>query len=77
MITDVKGFKIFYKYFIYGSAVLIGTFVGQLITGISDWRLDIMYVVSGILIALSMFVTWTINKYPKEFKEEFEEELGE
>ena len=71
MITTFKNRIIFYRHFIYGSALLIGTLIGTKFT-LGSWPTIGLYIASGLFIFSSLLVTWTVNKYPEEFEEEMD-----
>ena len=65
---EIYNYKIFFRHFLYGSALIIGTLIG---TGVNfDTTLSKALMVLGGLLAIKSFViSWVVNKYPKEFKE--------
>jgi len=71
MVTTFKNKIIFYRHFLYGSALLIGTLIGTKFT-LGPWLTIALYIASGLFILSSLLVTWTVNKYPEEFEEEMD-----
>ena len=71
MVTTFKNRIIFYRHFLYGSALLIGTLIGTKFT-LGAWPTIALYTASGLFILSSLLVTWTVNKYPEEFEEEMD-----
>jgi len=71
MVTTFKNKIIFYRHFLYGSALLIGTLIGTKFT-LGPWLTIVLYIASGLFILSSLLVTWTVNKYPEEFEEEMD-----
>lgn len=72
MVTTLFKRIIFYRHFLYGSAILIGTLIGTNFTS-GGWPGVMMYTAAGMFMASSAIVTYTINKYPEEFEEEIDE----
>lgn len=69
MVTRIGKYIIFYRHFFYGSALCVGTCIGgfhQLYNPI----VQICLIVSLLLMATSIGVTYIVNKYPEEFQNE-------
>ena len=65
---EIKDYKIFFRHFLYGSALTIGTLIGTNLN--LDNGLTIFMLVMGTLLMIkSCVITWVVNKYPEEFKE--------
>jgi len=65
---EIKDYKIFFRHFLYGSALTIGTLIGtnlNLYNGLTIF----MLVMGTLLMIKSCVITWVVNKYPEEFKE--------
>ena len=65
---QIKSYKVFFRHFLYGSAITLGTLIG---TGVNlDNSLAVIMTGIGTLLMLkSLVITWVVNKYPEEFKE--------
>ncbi len=72
MITKIGRYFIFYRHFLYGSALLIGTLISIMLTMFS-WISLTFLCISILLMFSSLIVTYTINRYPEEFREELQE----
>ena len=65
---EFNSYKVFFRHFLYGSALTVGTLVGSglnLHNGLSIFLL----VAGSLLMIKSLVITWVVNKYPEEFKE--------
>ena len=71
MMFKIKGIKIFYRYFLYGSGLIIGTAISQSWSGIDSWLTMMLYIIGSLLMSFSAIITYTVNKYPEEFEELF------
>jgi hypothetical protein len=65
---EIANYKIFFRHFMYGSALVIGTLLG---TGVNlETTLSKALIVLGSLLMIkSAIISWVVNKYPGEFKE--------
>lgn len=65
---EIYNYKIFFRHFLYGSALIVGTLIG---TGVNfDTTLSkALMVLGGLLVIKSFVISWVVNRYPKEFKE--------
>tara|TARA_Y100000310_G_C20672575_1_gene811135 strand:+ start:751 stop:963 length:213 start_codon:yes stop_codon:yes gene_type:complete len=64
----IKGIRIFYRYFLYGSGLIVGTAISQAWSGIDSWLTMMLYIIGSLLASSSAVITYTVNKYPEEFK---------
>tara|TARA_B100000131_G_C18104239_1_gene607150 strand:+ start:1541 stop:1801 length:261 start_codon:yes stop_codon:yes gene_type:complete len=71
MVGKIGQYYIFYRHFLYGSALTIGTIIGT-DGNISGYIPFICLCVGCMLMSVSVFVTVTINMYPEEFERELE-----
>ena len=67
MIFKFGKYLIFYRHFLYGSALTIGTIIGCN-GNYSNYIVQIALVLGTLLMSTSVFVTLVVNKYPEEFK---------
>lgn len=65
---ELGSYKIFFRHFLYGSALTLGTLIGTSLN--LDSTLSIVFTVLGVLLMFKSFlITWVVNKYPEEFEE--------
>ena len=69
MVFKLGKYVIFYRHFFYGSALGIGTSIGGY-NNLQSPIIQICLIVSILLMSTSFFVTYMVNKYPKEFHKE-------
>jgi len=62
-------YYIFYRHFLYGSALGVGTYIGMLGKSIG-FLSGAFFAASAMMILSSAIVTVTVNNYPEEFIEE-------
>jgi hypothetical protein len=68
MVTKLGKYVLFYRHFLYGSALLVSTILHTYIMSTVSWLHIILSITAGLLIGSSFVVTYTVNKYPEEFK---------
>ena len=71
-----KHYYVFYRHFLYGSALSLGTAIGSnfvmpSLIGIA------MYTAGSLLMLSSGVITYTVNRYPDEFVEELADIIGD
>lgn len=71
MVVRLGKYFIFYRHMLYGSALCIGTVIGS--SNLFSTISLICLIIGTILMAVSVFVTVSINLYPEEFKQELKE----
>jgi hypothetical protein len=65
---EIYDYKIFFRHFLYGSALIIGTLIGTNLN--LDTTLSKALIVLGSLLSVkSVVISWVVNKYPKNFTE--------
>jgi len=65
---EIYNYKIFFRHFLYGSALIVGTLIGTDIN--LETTLSKALIVLGSLLAVkSIVISWVVNKYPGNFKE--------
>ena len=69
MVFRFGKYIILYRHFFYGSALGIGTAIGGH-NQLHNPLVQICLVISVLLMATSIGVTYVVNKYPEEFKRE-------
>ena len=73
MIAKLGKYYIFYRHFLYGSALVTAASISQFWAGHSGLFLIGLYISGALLMLSSILVTGTINIHPDEFKEEIKE----
>tara|TARA_B100000131_G_C17866053_1_gene512186 strand:- start:14 stop:250 length:237 start_codon:yes stop_codon:yes gene_type:complete len=72
MVLKVGKYWIFYRHFLYGSAIAIGTIIGSE-GNISNLIVQIFLFIATLLMSTSVFTSIVVNKYPEEFEREMKE----
>ena len=75
MVVKLGKYIIFYRHFLYGSALTIGTVIGSN-GNYSNYIIQIALVLGTLLMATSVFVTLIVNRYPEDFKREVEDRFS-
>jgi len=65
-------YYIFHRHTIYGSALVLGTFIGTKDLA-NNFLSTSMYVAGALLIVSSLIITITVNKFPEDFRKELKE----
>lgn len=73
MIIKIKNYYIFYRYFLYGSAILTGALISQFYLGYYGMFLASLYIAGALFTLTGLVVNLTIHKFPEDFKEELDE----
>ena len=69
MVTKIGKYWIFYRHFLYGSALGIGTVIGAR-NSLHEPIIQILLIAATLLMSASIFTSIVVNKYPEEFKNE-------
>tara|TARA_B100001250_G_C19808426_1_gene794572 strand:+ start:1949 stop:2209 length:261 start_codon:yes stop_codon:yes gene_type:complete len=72
MLMKIGKYYVFYRHFLYGSALAIGTIIGTK-GNIEGYIPFICLCIGTMLMAVSIAVSITINRYPDEFERELKD----
>ena len=69
MVVKIGKYVVFYRHFLYGSALGIGTIIGAW-NSLTEPIVQLLLIISTVLMSVSVFTTIVVNKYPEEFEKE-------
>ena len=69
MITIIKGIKIFYRHFLFGSALAVASLISSTTQGMFTWVHGTLIFLGTLLMLTSAMITYAVHKYPEDFED--------
>ena len=69
MITIIRGVKVFYKHFLYGSALAVASIISYLTQSTFTWVHMLLIGLGTLLMLTSAMITYAVYRYPEDFQD--------